>query len=99
MVQRYVGIAAGEAGKYRRKKSRESFEGIPAEGAEQQIEPDYVGLLLANRSQNVPSTCQVIERPTTFHPKSFKLRLGSINLICQDRQANKRIALQFVRNM
>jgi hypothetical protein len=46
-----MGIAAAQAGKQRGHQSRERNQGIAAEGAEQQVEPDDIGLQLAERAQ------------------------------------------------
>jgi len=60
-----VRVAATEASEKGRHQTAERNERIPAEGAEQQVEPHDVGLQLAQGFQQPVRTRRIIERPAT----------------------------------
>ncbi len=96
MVQRHVGIATAQAGKEWSHQSGERNQWIAAEGAEQQVEPDHVGLQLPERAQQPDGTCGVIERPAALDREAIQFRLNRGHLIGKDRKAQERIALKFL---
>jgi len=96
MVQRHMGVAAAQAGQQWSQQSGERDEGIAAESAEQQVEPDDVGLQLPERAQQPNRTGGVVERPAALHRKAIQFRLDWCHLIGKDRQAQERIALKLL---
>jgi hypothetical protein len=60
-----VCIAATQAGEKGRHQTAEGNQRIPAEGAEQQVEPHDIGLQPAQGFQQPVGTRRIIERPTT----------------------------------
>ncbi|MGE5055735.1 MAG: hypothetical protein ACM3WP_16375 [Acidobacteriota bacterium] len=88
-----VRVAATQTGKKGRHQTAERNQRIPAEGAEQQVEPDDVRLELAQRFQQPIRTRGIIEGPATDHRKSIQLRGFAGQLICQNGEVKERIAL------
>lgn len=63
-------IAAAQTGEQRRHEAGEGNNRVAAEGAEQQVEPDYVRLKLVQRFQEAKYTVGIIERPAAQDIKS-----------------------------
>lgn len=61
MVECHVGIATSETREQRRHEAAESNNRVPAEGAEQKIEPDYVGLQTVKFTKDAVHTPGIIE--------------------------------------
>jgi hypothetical protein len=92
-------IAAAQASQQRRHQPPERDQRIPAEGAEQQVEPNNVGLQTVQSFQQAVRTGRIIERPTTNNRKAIQFRALAGQLICQNGQAEEGITLQLLSNM
>jgi hypothetical protein len=99
MVQGYMGIAAAQAGQQWGHQSGERNQGIAAEGAEQQVEPDDVGFQLPESAQQPNRACGVIERPAALDREAIQLRLDLGHLIGKDRKTQERVALKLLGNV
>jgi hypothetical protein len=99
MVKRYVGVATAETGKQRSEKAGKGDERVMAEGAEEQIEPDNIGFLFANRVEDAGQAGEVVKSPAAFYIETFEFGCGRGESVGEYGEANKRIALQFLRNM
>ena len=99
MVQRHVSVATTQTRKEWSEKACEGDQRIAAEGAEKQVEPDDVRFLFADRIKNAGGAGRIVERPAPLHRETFQLGFGRGDGIGENRQANKGISLQLVRDV
>jgi hypothetical protein len=92
-------ITTAQAGKHRNGETTESDDGIASECAEQQIEPDYVGLTTVQCTQQAEHAGWIVRRPATNDIESLQFVMLLRQFVSENRQTEKRIALQFLRDM
>jgi hypothetical protein len=96
VVQGNVRVAAAQTHHQRRKQSQERVQRITPKCAEQQIEPNYVRLTFIERFQKANRTQRIVERPTAINREALKFSLVGGDTVSKNRQADKRIAAQFL---
>ncbi len=99
MMQRDVRIASAQASKQRRREAAEGNEGIVAERAEQEIEPNDIGLALVNGPDQAENTARIVERPAALHLEALALLMRIRKFVRENGQAKEWVALQFLRDM
>jgi hypothetical protein len=99
VVQRHVSVAAAEPSQEWSHQTCEGHQGIAAKRAEQQIEPHHIRLQLPQCAKQAVCTAGIIERPAAHDLKAFRLRMIRRQVIAQNRQIEKWIALQFLGDM
>lgn len=99
MMQRDVRVASVQTREKWNHQARECIEWIASERAEQQVEPNYIGLQSADFAQHAHDASWAIWRPTAHHFVTREFTLGGGKLIGKNCQVDKRIALQLLRNM
>lgn len=99
VMQRHMGIASAEARQQRSEESGKGDQGIAAEGAEQQVEPNHVRLDFADGLQDVGSAGRVVEGPAALHGKALDFGVSLGDFVGENGQADEGIALQFLRDV
>jgi hypothetical protein len=99
VVQGNVGVEPGRARHRRDTQPQERGHRPVAEGGKEQVEPDHVGLAVADGAQQPLGIVQSVERPAAFHAEFRQLRAWGIQLVRQDGHAQQRVALQLVCDM
>jgi hypothetical protein len=99
VVQCDVRISSAETREKRSKKPHESIYWLAAKCTEQKVEPYDVRFQLSQSKQKAKRICRIVKRPATSHVEVFEFGLRRRNFIGKNRQANKRIAAQFLGNM
>jgi hypothetical protein len=99
MMQSDMCIASTETRQHRREQPKECIDRIAAECAEQEIEPNYVGFLPPQHSQQSVSTERVVEGPASFDPETRQFGFIGRKLIGQNCEGQKRIAVQFLSDV
>ena len=99
VMQRDVRVAASQARQQRSHQSRERHNRVAAKCAEQKIEPHHVRLQSLESRQQAEHAGGVVERPAASHSKSLRLEMIMRELVRQYREIQKRISLQFLRNV
>ncbi len=99
VMQGHVGISSAKPRQQWRHKSAESNQRIAPKCAEQQIKPNHIRFHAMQRLHQAHDTSRVIEGPATYDRKSFRLDVPLRELVCQHDKTEKRIALQFLRNV
>ena len=94
-----VGIASAQAREQRSHEAGESDDGISSEGAEEQIEPDHVWLEPIDRFQEAEKTAGIVEGPAAHDVEALGLNMPLGQFVGQNGKAEKRIALQFLRDV
>ncbi len=95
-MQGNVGVAAAETCEQRRHEPCKGNKGIPAKGAEQQIEPDHIRLQTVQSPQQADGTTRIIERPAAQDGKPLRLDVVWREFIGQNRKVEERITLQLL---
>ena len=99
VMQGHVRIASAQARQQRRHQSAESHQRIAAKCAEQQVEPDHIRLHALHGPHQAHDASYVIEGPATYNRKSLRLDVPLREFVGKHRKTEKRIALQFLRNV
>ncbi|MGD0987003.1 MAG: hypothetical protein ABR874_04275 [Candidatus Sulfotelmatobacter sp.] len=99
MVQSHVRVAAAQACHKRREQTQKGIQRIPAKRAEEEVEPNHVGLKFVQRLQNTNHTRGIVERPAAFHVEALKLRRYRRYFVGQNRKAEEWIAAQLFGNV
>ena len=99
VMQGHVGIASAKPGQQWRHQSTESNQRIASKCAEQQVKPNHIWLHAMQHLHQAHDTSYVIEGPATYDRKSLRLDVPLREFVCQHGKTEKRIALQFLRNM
>lgn len=94
-----MGITATQARKQGSHEAGKGHERIAAEGAEQKIEPNHVGLKPVESLQKAECAAWIVERPASQNAESGGLDMIRREFVGQDGKAEKRIALQFLSNV
>ncbi len=99
MVQRHVGIAAAQAREQGSHEAGKGYERIASECAEQQIEPNHVGLKTLESFQQAECAAGVVERPAAQDAEPAGLDVLRRDFVGQNGKAEKRITLQLLSNV
>jgi hypothetical protein len=99
VMQGDMRVAAGQTSEKRCQEAREGDERVPAEGAEEQVEPHYIGLELVDRAENSNRAGRIVEGPAAEDGEAVEFGLRRGELVGKDGEAQKRVAAKFVRNM
>ena len=99
VMQGNMGVSSTQARKQRGHEAAESDEWVPAEGAEQQIKPDHIRLQAPNSSDQPIDRGGVVERPAPHYREALPLLKSCWKFIRKYRKAQKRISLQFLRDV
>ena len=94
-----MGIPPAQAREQRSHEAGESDDGIPSEGAEEQIEPDHVWLEPIDRFQEAEKAAGIVEGPAAQDVEALGLNMPLGEFVGQNGKAEKRIALQFLRDV
>ena len=94
-----MGVSSAHAHEQGRHEPAESYEGVSAKGAEQQIEPDHIRLQTPDSSDQPIDRGGIVERPAPQYREAVPLLMSSWNLIRKNGKAEKRISLQLLRDM
>jgi hypothetical protein len=94
-----MGITSAQARKKRGQQPGKSDQRITAKRTKQKIEPHYIRLQLPKRSEDSECARRIVKRPASQHGKSIQFGLLWRNLVTQDREAEQRIAAQFLCNV
>jgi hypothetical protein len=104
-MKRYVRIPPTHTRKQRQRQSRKGIRRPVPECAEQKVEPDHIWLAFSYRCQQAVNTARLVRRPAAHYRKTREfgraLGVGPVGayLIGQDRQIDKLVALQLLRNV
>jgi hypothetical protein len=99
MVQSDMGIAAAEPRQQGGQQPGEGDQRISAKCTEQQIEPHHIRLQLAQGAQNSKRAGGIVEGPAAHDRKPVQFAQVGRNLIAEDGEVQKRIAVQLRRDM
>ena len=99
VMKRDVGIPSTQAREQWSHEAGESYDGITSEGTKEQIEPHDVGLNPIDGFQEAEETAGIIEGPAAKHIKALGLNMPLRQFVGQNGKAEKRIALQFLRDV
>lgn len=94
-----MGIVSAEACQQRSHQPAESYQRIPPECAEQQVEPNYIRLHAPQHPDQAQDASRVVEGPATHDRKSLRLDVLPGEFVRQHGEIEKRITLQFLRNV
>jgi hypothetical protein len=92
-MERNVGVAAAEPGEQWGHETAERNHRIATEGAEEQIEPNYVRLQLPDGLQQPKYSQRIVERPATDDVESVTFNVTLRKIVRQDCQVEKWILL------
>src|SRR5581483_7943346 len=99
MMKGDMRIATAQACQKRRHKAAECDDGVSTKGAEQEVKPHNIGLYLSNCFGQTENGSWIIKRPAPLHIEAFGLRMILRELIPQNDQVKKRIALQLTSDV
>jgi hypothetical protein len=99
VMQGHMRISSTQSRKQRRHEAAESDEWVPAEGAEQQIKPDHIGLEAPDSSDQPIGRGRIVERPAPHYREALSLLKSCWKFIGKHSEAKERISLQFLRDV
>jgi hypothetical protein len=99
VMQSHMRISPAQARQQGGHQAAEGDEWISAECAEQKIEPDNIGLQMTDVFYELVYGPWIVERPATQHSEAVPLLLSYRKLVRKHSEAEKGIALQFLRDM
>jgi hypothetical protein len=99
MVQSHVSISPSQAREEGRHEAAEGGERVPAESAEQKIEPNDIRLETADGSDQPIHRCGIIEGPAPDYGETFGLGPDLRKLIRENRETKERVSLQLLRDV
>lgn len=76
-----MSVTAAEPCQQRSHQAAESHKGITTEGAEEQVEPNDVGLQTLDRRHQTKRACWIIERPATLDCKPIQFMVVTRQLV------------------
>ena len=98
-MQRDVGVASAQTSEERSEQSQEGIHGIAPKRAKEQIKPHDIRLKFPELIQEPKGAEGIIERPAAQDRKVVEFGFRMRDLVRKDRQAEKRIAAQFLGNV
>jgi hypothetical protein len=87
MMQRHVGVTSAQAREQWSHEAGKGYEGVAAEGAEQQVEPNHVGLEPVKSLQNAEYAARIVERPASQDAESGRFDMVGRDFVGQDGKA------------
>lgn len=99
MVQRHVSVASTQARQQRSHQAGKGHERIAPKRTEKQIEPHHIGLELPQGAEQSIRAGGIVKRPGAHHVKALGLGMVGREVVAQNSEVEKWIALQLLRNM
>jgi hypothetical protein len=99
VMQRDMRVATRQTSEKRSEQARECDQRIPAEGAEEQVEPNDIGLELIDRTENSNRAGRIVEGPAAEDGKALEFGLRRSGFVGKDGEAEKWIGAKLARNM